>query len=102
MPYRLRDALVSSKCEHKSLGRGWLEWWNSLAAVATVGAALFTAVCSPALAQNLREITVTQNSPEGVAFLPIYIARYNHYFEDEGIPRQSAGLPAGAVPIPPP
>jgi NitT/TauT family transport system substrate-binding protein len=84
MPYRSRDALIPSNCQHKSLGCGWLEWWNSLAAVATIAAALFTAGCSPTLAQNLHEITVTQNSPEAVAFLPIYIARFNHYFEDEG------------------
>ena len=79
MAYRSRYAL--SNCPLKSLGCDRL---RNLLAVATIAATLFTAAYSSAVAQGLRDITVTQNSPEAVAFLPIYIARYNHYFEDEG------------------
>jgi NitT/TauT family transport system substrate-binding protein len=53
-----------------------------LAAVAlSVGLA---AMAGRALPQGLRKITVTQTSAEGVGFSAIYIARYNHYFEEEG------------------
>lgn len=81
MFYRSRAALILTKFRHKSPD---FEWWKSLAVAGTIAAALFPAIGGPTLAQNLHEITVTQNSPEAVAFLPIYIARYNHYFEDEG------------------
>lgn len=84
MPYRSRNALIPSNCRYGWSGSAWREGWNLLAAVATIAAALATAICSPVRAQNLRDITVTQNSPEAVAFLPIYIARFNHYFEAEG------------------
>jgi NitT/TauT family transport system substrate-binding protein len=36
-------------------------------------------------AQSLRKITVTQSVADSVSFAPIYVARYNHYFEEEGL-----------------
>ena len=51
----------------------------------TAAAAFLAGVCGPAFAQTPRKITVTQSTADSVAFIPIYIARYNRYFENEGL-----------------
>jgi NitT/TauT family transport system substrate-binding protein len=57
--------------------------WRKLSAVSLVVAALSTGIGS-AQAAELHDVTVTQPTADSVGFLPVYVARYNHYFEEAG------------------
>jgi NitT/TauT family transport system substrate-binding protein len=85
MSDRSPESFASSDNHGISTGPHLRDGWRALTVAALAAAALLvTAFGDPARAQNLRDITVTQSTADSVAFLPIYIAKYNHYFEDEG------------------
>lgn len=56
-------------------------------AACAIGAALIVALLGTPQANaqtSLRKVTVTQTAADALGFAPIYIARHNRYFEEEG------------------